>query len=66
MKRSDMDFVYNVVCPVCGTKPSYQATCIRPDGGIATYKDSTCGHSEVKNLIDQRHNEVFTRLQKKQ
>ncbi|OXA83701.1 hypothetical protein B0A56_00850 [Flavobacterium columnare NBRC 100251 = ATCC 23463] len=64
MKKSDLDFIYNVVCPVCGSKPSYQATGIRPDGGITTYTQKTCVHKELKELIKCREDELDNRLQK--
>jgi hypothetical protein len=65
MKKSDMDYIYNVVCPICGRKPSYVITGIRPDGGITTYNERSCAHPEVKKLIEERHNEVLSQFQKK-
>ncbi len=64
MKKSDMDYIYNVVCPICGDKPSYVITGIRPDGGIINYNESSCGHPEVKELIVERYNEIPSRPQK--
>ncbi|WP_123910357.1 MULTISPECIES: hypothetical protein [Flavobacterium] len=66
MKKSEMDFIYNVKCPICGSKPSYQATSIRPNGGISTFTQMSCGHEDLEKIIEKRHSEVLGFLQKKQ
>ncbi|QYS90691.1 hypothetical protein JJC04_11965 [Flavobacterium covae] len=60
-----MDFIYNVVCPICGSKPTYQVTGIRPDGGITTYTQKSCGHEELKEIINIREGEALQRLRDK-
>lgn len=62
MKKSDMDYIYSVVCPICGSQPSYQITGFNQSGGITTFNQSTCGHSEVEKLIDEKHHEVLSRF----
>jgi DNA-directed RNA polymerase subunit RPC12/RpoP len=49
-----LEYVYdNVVCPVCGSKPEYL-----PTGGDS-YKQISCGHPEVEQIIKQREDDYF-------
>ena len=62
MKESDLDFIYNIVCPVCGSKPTYQVTGINSDGLITNYIQNKCGHEALEKIIQDRENKVIRPL----
>ena len=58
MNTSDLDYIYNVKCPVCGYVPGYEIT------GKNSYKEiNCCGHEELADLIYQRETEFLSRQQ---
>lgn len=65
MKVSEMDYIYDVICPVCGSRPSYTITGYNADGRVTSFNESTCGHTELKNLIEENHRSVFEKFQQK-
>lgn len=58
MKKSEMDYIYDVLYPICGSRPSYTITGLNPDGRITTFQESSCGHSELENFIEERRHTV--------
>ena len=55
MNKSDLDYIYDVVCPVCGSKPSYRITGINSDGLIVSHSEELyCPHPELEDLIHLR------------
>lgn len=58
-----MDYIYNVLCPICGRKPTYIITGYNTDGRITTFKESSCGHIELENLIEENRRSVFDKFQ---
>lgn len=53
MEKEALDFIYNIECPVCGSKPTYTMT------GVHSYKQHSCGHAELEKLIQQREREFL-------
>lgn len=65
MNLSEMDYIYNALCPVCGSKPSYTITGFNSDGRITTFNENTCGHIEIETLIEENRRSVFEKYQEK-
>lgn len=55
MKIEDIDYIHDVVCPICETKATYKIT-------GKGFVSQTCGHKEVENLIEQREDEIIEKL----
>ena len=61
MNTSDLDYIYNVKCPVCGYVPGYEIT------GENSYNEiNCCGHEELNALIHQRENEFLAKGNRQQ
>ena len=61
MNTADLDFIYDVECPVCGRKPTYQITEMNDSGQIINYTWSWCNHQQVIDLVEQRNQQVIDR-----
>ena len=55
MAVSDLDYIHDVKCPVCGTVPTYEIT-------KQSYATTACNHKGMWDLIEKRENEIAERL----
>lgn len=61
MDTADLDFIYDVECPVCGRKPTYEITGVNSSGQITTYVCEPCSCPQMKSIIAQREEELRIR-----
>jgi|WetSurMetagenome_2_1015567.scaffolds.fasta_scaffold00268_24 hypothetical protein len=48
---SKLEWIYDVKCPICGSKASFRIT------GINKFVSDICGHPEIEKLIYERENQ---------
>jgi hypothetical protein len=64
MNKSDLDYIYNISCPICGKKPFYKITGTNKLGQITSRDSNVCGHKELDELIDQRESFIQSRYRR--